>query len=216
MYTFPMKKFFPLIVVCALSLLFVGCGKQQAPETCPIGSGSVACGTTTWTINHSDFTGTVNTVLIALKNEDFATLATFVWPQWIRFSPYEHINTETDVILDKQIVENALTISRSYVWWTTDGKWDPIDLWIWQYFAKFVNDADYANAPDILYNQSVQRGNTINNIGQIYQGKQRVEYYFSGFDAQYEGMDRKSLTLVFEQVAGQWYIIWVVHGAWTI
>lgn len=42
-----MKKFFPLIVVCALSLLFVGCGKQQAPETCPIGSGSVACGTTT-------------------------------------------------------------------------------------------------------------------------------------------------------------------------
>ncbi|MCX6824390.1 MAG: hypothetical protein NT085_04670 [candidate division SR1 bacterium] len=211
-----MKKFFPLIFVCAVSLLLVGCGKQKASETCPIGSGSVACGTTSGIVDHSDFTGTLNSVLIALKNEDFATLATFVGSQGIRFSPYGHINTGTDVILDKQIIENALTISRSYVWGTTDGKGDPIDLGIGQYFEKFVNDADYAHAPTVLYNTSIQRGNTINNIAQVYQGKSRVEYYFSGFDAQYEGMDWKSLTLVFEHVGGQWYIIGVIHGSRTI
>lgn len=83
----------------------------------------------------------------------------------------------------------------------------PIDLGIGQYFEKFVNDADYANAPEIVSNQSTQRGNTINNIAQIYSGKQWVDFYFSGFDPQYEGMDWKSLTLVFDEVDGQWYLI---------
>jgi hypothetical protein len=209
-----MKRFFPLIFVCSLSLLLVACGKKPI-ETCSL-TGSTTCWITSWTIDRSDLSGSIQTVLRALKAEDFTTLAQFVWPQGLRFSPYEYINIETDVVLDKQIVENALTISRSYIRWTTDGKWDPIDLWIGQYFEKFVNDADYTKAPIVLYNTSIQRGNTINNIAEIYKGKKWVEFYFSGFDPQYGGMDWKSLTLVFEQVAGQWYIIWIVHGAWTI
>jgi hypothetical protein len=118
--------------------------------------------------------------------------------------------------LDTELVANAPILSRSFTWWSYDGSGEPIDLWIGQYFEKFVNDADYTNAPEILYNQSVQRGNTINNIAQTYQGKSWVEFYFSGFDAQYEGIDRKSLTLVFEQVGGQRYVIGVVHGQRTI
>jgi hypothetical protein len=121
-----------------------------------------------------------------------------------------------DVILPTEIVASAPILSRSYVWGTADGSGEPIDLGIGQYFEQFVNDADYATAPEIFYNQSQQRGNTINNIAQVYSGKQWVEFYFSGFDAQYEGIDWKSLTLVFDQVDGQWKLIGIVHGARTI
>jgi hypothetical protein len=67
-----------------------------------------------------------------------------------------------------------------------------------------------------LYNQVNERGNNINNIADIYEGKQRVEFYFPGFDPQYEGMDWKSLTLVFDQVKGQRELIGVIHNQWTI
>jgi len=213
---FVMKKLFFLLPFLWMLPFFSGCSKQTPSEVCPISTGSFACWTTSWTIDHSDFSGAIESVLLALKNQDFSVLAQFVWPQGLRFSPYEYVNTETDIVLDTQIVENAATISRSYVWWISDGKWDPIDLGIGQYFEKFVNDADYANAPEVFYNKSIQRGNTTNNIAQVYANKQWVEFYFSGFDAQYEGIDRKSLTLVFEQMSGQWYLIGIVHGAWTI
>lgn len=196
-------------------LLFTGCGKQWAVEVCPLTWGNT-CGITSWVVEHGDLSGSLKTVIFALKTEDFTTLAQFVWPQGLRFSPYEYVNTGTDIVLSTSEVANAPTISRSYVWGTTDGSGMPIDLGIGQYFEKFVNDADYMNAPETLYNQSVQRGNTINNIAQVYSGKQWVEFYFSGFDAQYQGMDWKSLTLVFDKVAGQWYLIGIVHGARTI
>lgn len=197
-------------------LLFSACNKQTISETCPVGSWSFACGTTSWAIDHSDFTGAIDAVLLAIKTNDLPTLSTFVGPQWLRFSPYEYVNTGSDIVLSTEEVYNGLTMSRSFTRGTADGSWFPIDLWIGQYFEKFVNDADYANAPEISYNQSVQRGNTINNIAQVYSGKQWVDFYFSWFDPQYEGIDRKSLTLVFENTGGQWYLIGIVHSARTI
>ncbi len=194
-----MKKIFFSVLLFSLSILLVGC--TQVPSK---------------TVDHSDFTGALQTVLSALKHQDFSTLATFVWPQGLRFSPYEYVNIETDVILDTKIIINATTINRSYVWWISDGKWDPIDLWIGQYFEKFVNDADYANAPEVLYNQSKQRGNTTNNIAEVYSWKSWVEFYFSWFDPKYQWIDRKSLTLIFDHVNGQRYLVGIVHGAWTI
>ena len=56
----------------------------------------------------------------------------------------------------------------------------------------------------------------MNNIADAYEGKQRVEFYLSGFDPQYEGMDWKSLTLVFDQVDGQREVIGIIHNQWTI
>jgi hypothetical protein len=55
----------------------------------------------------------------------------------------------------------------------------------------------------------------VNNIFQVYKNKEIYEYYFSGFDAKYEGMDWRSLTLVFEQVKNQWYLLGIIHGART-
>ena len=210
-----MKKLLFFVSLLSITTLFVGCGKKIPTETCAL-TWSLACWTTSWTIDHSDLTGAIHTVLISIKNNDLLTLSTFVGDQWLRFSPYEYVNSWTDVVLTSGEVYNGLALSRSFIRGAYDGSGLPIDLWIGQYFEKFVNDADYANAPEVNYNQSIQRGNTINTIAQVYQGKTRVEFYFSGFDAQYEGMDRKSLTLVFEQVNGQRYLIGIVHGQRTI
>jgi len=210
-----MKKILILVSIVSLWILVTACGKNVAVETCPL-TWNVACWTTSWTVDHSNLSGAIDAVLLAIKNNDLLTLSTFVGSQWLRFSPYEYVNTGSDIVLSTEEVYNGLSISRSYTWGTADGSGMPLDLWIGQYFEKFVNDADYANAPEILYNQSVQRGNMINNIAQVYSGKQWVEFYFSGFDAQYDGMDRKSLTLVFDHVAGQRYLIGIVHGARTI
>jgi len=192
-----------------LLVVFAGCGKTS-PEVCSLTD--APCGSTSWTIDSTVVSG----VLLAIKNNDLPALAKFVWPQGLRFSPYEYVNTGSDITLTTQQVANGLAMSRSFTWGVSDGSGEPIDLWIGQYFDKFVNDADWAKAPKVSYNQITQRGNTTNTIATIYSGKQRVEFYFSGFDPQYEGIDRKSLTLVFEQVAGQRYLIGIVHGAWTI
>jgi hypothetical protein len=43
-----------------------------------------------------------------------------------------------------------------------------------------------------------------------------MEYHFSGFEAQYEGMDWESLRLVFIQEDSTWYLVGIVHDEWTI
>jgi len=209
-----MKKLFLLISLCFLWTILVGCGKKTANEVCPL-TGNV-CGISSWTIDHSDLSGVIKNVLLAIKNTDLLTISSFVWPQGLRFSPYEHVNIGTDVILTSGEVANGLAMNRSFTRWTYDGKWDPIDLWIGQYREKFVYDVDFATAPEIYHNQKFNRGNVINNIFDVYSGKEIIEYHFPQIDPQYEGMDWRSLYLVFEQMNGQWYLVWIVHGQWTI
>ncbi len=194
----------------ALGFFLTWCGKQA--ETCSIDTW-FSCGTTTGTL---DLSWTIDAVIDAIKNQDLVTLSTFVGDQWLRFSPYEYVNTGSDVVLISDEVYNGLALSRTFVRGAYDGSWEPIDLPLWQYREKFVYDVDFVNAPEIYYNQKFQRGNTTNNIFDIYTGKEIVDYHFSQIDPQYEWMDRKSLYLVFENIAGQRKLIGIVHGQWTI
>jgi len=56
-------------------------------------------------------------------------------------------------------------------------------------------------------NQIIQRGNVINNITSVYAGKQVIEYHVTGIDPQYNGMDWKSLYLIFGQENGVWKLM---------
>ncbi len=205
-----MKKIFLLISLCTFGLLLTGCGKQ--PETCSIDEW-FSCGATTWAL---DLSWTIDAVINAIKNNDFFTLSTFVGPQGIRFTPYENVNVTNDVVLYSGQVYNALAISAAYTRWSYDGSGEPISLGIWHYREKFVYDVDFANAPEIYHNQKFERGNTLNNIFDVYTGKEIVEYHFPQIDPQYEWMDRRSLYLVFDNVGGQRQLIWIIHGQRTI
>lgn len=211
-----MKKFLFLIFLFSVGLLLTWCGTQ--PETCAI-EDNFSCEADTWAIKNTwilDLSGTIDAVLLDIKNMDLLNLSTFVGTQGVRFSPYTYINIWSDIVLSTEEVYNGLAMSSTRNRGAYDGSGEPIDLWIGQYFEKFVSDADYANAPEVLYNQVSERGNNMNNIAEVYEGKQRVEFYFPGFDPQYEGMDWKSLTLVFDQVDGQREVIGIIHNQWTI
>ena len=41
-------------------------------------------------------------------------------------------------------------------------------------------------------------------------------YDVTGFEPEYEGIDWKSLTLVFEKDSGDCYLVGIIHGQWTI
>jgi len=65
-------------------------------------------------------------------------------------------------------------------------------------------------------NQEVMRGNIINNAFNVYQGKYIVEFYIPGIDPKYDGMDRRSLTLVLEKTDEKRYLIGIIHNQRTI
>ncbi|MEI8091096.1 MAG: hypothetical protein WCG98_02345 [bacterium] len=61
----------------------------------------------------TDLTGVVQRTIQAIKTQDFVTLGAVASANGVRFSPYENVKN-TDVILSKQQIINALSISASY------------------------------------------------------------------------------------------------------
>jgi hypothetical protein len=113
-------------------------------------------------------------------------------------------------------VLNFLPDKKVYTWGIYDGSGLPINLTSAEYYNKFIYDVDFINAPEISYNRIIGKGSTINNAFEVYPNTIIVEYHFSGFDPKYEGMDWRSLRLVFEEKDIVWYLIGIIHDQWTI
>lgn len=157
------------------------------------------------------------TVISSLKNADYATLAAATDPAaGLRFTAYPFIDTATDLIFTPSQIAAFASDATVYNWGAFDGTGDPIQLPFAQYNTQFVYSADFETPELIGVNTAIGGGNTTNNLTTAYPGASFVEFHFSGFDPQYEGMDWQSLTLVFHQVGGSWYLIGIVHGQWTI
>jgi hypothetical protein len=105
---------------------------------------------------------------------------------------------------------------HTLTWGNYDGSGDPIRLSIPAYFKKFVYDADFLQAEQVGINEMIGRGNSLNNLEAVYQNSDFTEFYFPGFDKKLEGMDWRTLRLVFKQWKGKYYLTGVVHNEWTI
>jgi hypothetical protein len=157
-------------------------------------------------------------VIDLIATEDFTSLDTHVSPtNGLRFSPYSNINTSTDIVLYAgSSVSTMLTNTTVYNWGIYDGSGDPISNDGLAYFNEFVYDHNFATPHMIGINNTLGSGNMINNLSTSYPGDSFVEFHFTGFDPQYSGMDWSSLTLVFENNGGLWYLKGIVHSQWTI
>jgi len=155
-------------------------------------------------------------VINALAEKDMQSVADFVHPEMgVRFSPYGFVREEHQVFMPGELA--ALVGSEQvYTWGAYDGTGDPIDLTFDAFYQEFVYSSDFANPEQMAVNERLGQGNTINNIGEFYPGSSFVEYHFSGFEEQYEGMDWESLRLVFVQEGGSWWLVGIVHDEWTI
>jgi hypothetical protein len=155
-------------------------------------------------------------VISALKQSDMKTLSAYIHPEkGLLFSPYAHIETATAKVFPADGLP-ALIDSTVYNWGSYDGSGDPIDLTFKQYYDKFVYDKDFIEAETVGVDEIKGEGNTIVNIEDVFPNSYVMDYYFSGFDPQYNGMDWESLILVLEELNGAWYVSAIVHSQWTI
>lgn len=155
-------------------------------------------------------------VVEILRSRDLAALAERIDPELgLRFSPYTHMNTETDLVFAADELP-AFSDATKRVWGAADGTGDPIELTFREYFEKFVYNQDFLDAPEISVNAIKATGNSPFNGTEVYPGSSYVEFYFPGFDAQYDGMDWQHLVLVFVPAGEQWNLAAIVHGQWTI
>lgn len=156
-------------------------------------------------------------VLQLLRNQDWISLSKFVHPEkGVRLSPYQNVDINKDLVFTDIQIHNILASSLIYSWGNYDGTGDLIELNFNDYYYRFIYDEDFIQAPVIGWDRVVSFGNTINNIEEIYTNAYSMEFYFPEIDPQYAGLDWRSITLIFEEYEGIWYLVGIVHGEWTI
>lgn len=154
--------------------------------------------------------------VLALKSKNMAKLAALAHPtKGVRFSAYGYVAEESDRVIKRAQISGLWANKRIYNWGEFDGSGDPIKMRFSKYYAQFIYDRDFANAPHIEYNKVIGQGNTIVNIAEFYTAGKFVEYHFP--DAGNGGaMNWNSLRLVFEKLGKKWYLVGISHDEWTI
>lgn len=155
-------------------------------------------------------------VMEDIKLKDFDDIADYVDEDGLLFSPYGYIDTENAIVFSQDKVENLDDDNEEYEWGSYDGSGEAIILNFDDYYDEFIYDQDFLNADIIGNNVRIGEGNTLENIHEVFEEAKFVEFYFQGFDDEYEGMDWVSLRLVFIQDGDSWNLVAIVHDQWTI
>lgn len=190
-----MKK---LMLAIALLALLMGCSAKDNDKTAATSQEAA------------------DAVILALKDKDLTKLAALIHPEkGVLFSPFAHIDQETALVFQQDELPD-LTDATVRTWGIYDGSGEPIELTFAQYYDKFVYDKPFIEAESVGKDEIIGQGTTVVNLKEVFPNSYIVDYHFSGFDDQYEGMDWESLILVLEQHEGAWYVSAIVHSQWTI
>jgi hypothetical protein len=154
-------------------------------------------------------------VVQAFKDRNLQSMAILVHPgNGLRFSPYSYVRPE-DLTFRAVELPDMLEEPAIYEWGFDAGSGEAIKMPFTDYFNRYVYDQDYASAPQVSINERLGPGSSIDNAAEFYPGSIVVEYHFPGFDQQYQGLDWRSLRLVFEDYMGRWVLSGVIHDEWT-
>ncbi|MGZ9585832.1 hypothetical protein [Paenibacillus marinisediminis] len=159
------------------------------------------------------------TVVAMLHDGNMEGVAALAHPdKGVRFSPYAYVNIETDIVLSKDELKDAMSDAAVRKWGAFDGSGEPIEMTYADYHKRFVYDADYMKNAGIAMNKVLQEGNTINNVSEAYPKDSHdfVEYHIKGIDPSLQGIDWRSLRLVFEKIEGGYALVGIIHDQWTI
>ena len=164
------------------------------------------------TLNEKD----VKSILILLKNKDYKKFAIHIHPtDGIRFSPYGFVNIKKDQFFTKKNFLQLVNSRKALVWGNYDGSGDEIKLNFADYYSKFIYDADFLFAEKISFNKILSKGNSKNNLNDVYKDCYFAENYFHGFDPKLNGIDWTSLKLVFKKFNSKYFLVGIVHDQWT-
>ncbi len=157
-------------------------------------------------------------ILTAFKTKNYSAVADFIDPvSGIRFSPYGYIDTIRNVIFSKEkFAEQAGRSNQDkIIWGEFDGSGDTINMTLNEYIAKFVYDVDFSKPETRKVNEFIGHGNSLNNLLSVYKDCDFTESHFSGFEKKYEGMDWRSIRLIFRERDGKFFLVGIVHDQWT-
>ena len=219
-----------IIGLLAGSLLPMPWDKPVVPDTpvlshtVPSSSGSSSVGTQTDTAEPS-FSSSDNfpllnaarTVVRALRQQDYNTLAAFVHPDLgVTFTPYSTVDPESDLSFPREQIMNLEQDTTRYIWGSVDGRGSPIEMTMEEYFARYVFNSDYSQAPQIGVDQILMRGNALENLEEAYPQGRFVDFCFPQLDEANEGLDWCSLKMVFAPGESGWGLVGLIHSQWTI
>lgn len=154
-----------------------------------------------------------------LKNRNYDSLAALADPlRGIRFSPHAFIDTTTDQVIMPATLSNWNDKKKQPVihWGNNDASGDPINLTIDGFIKNHIYEVDFLKADSIKANRFMGGGNTLNNLLTVYNDCYFTESYFKGFDKKYEGMDWRSLRMVFKKSGDKYFLVAIVHDQWSI
>lgn len=213
------KSLILIIMTLILSLFLVACEEgAKSPKSSEIENTEIEKKKKdgSKSVQAPDIVSTSLEVLELIKDKNYEELADHIHPEkGVRFSPYFFVDPANHQVLTPQQVEDLSQNSALINWGTFDGTGDTISLNFNDYYDRFIFDHDYTSAPLTGINIPVGVGNIMDNVSIEYPDGEFMEYHFTGFDPQYEGMDWRSLRLVFEESNGTLYLVAIVHGEWT-
>ncbi|MGX8795342.1 hypothetical protein ACR6HW_04455 [Fusibacter sp. JL298sf-3] len=156
-------------------------------------------------------------VMALIEAEDFDGLSAWIHPdEGLLLKPYPNSDPGTSQSFTASEIAAAYASPDVLNWGTFDGSGEPIDYTFEAYYDRFIYDVDFIEPETIAVNHTISVGNAITDLEGNYPGASYLEYHFSGFEPEYEGIDWKSLFLVFKKVGDNWYLIAIEHSQWTI
>lgn len=158
-------------------------------------------------------------ILTDLKNKDYLSFANYIHPtEGVRFSPYAVEGSAGDLIFTKGKFLSTIESEgdKKITWGEFDGSGEPINFTMSEYINRFVYDVDFLNPEKRSVNSIIFGGNASQSLEEDYPGCDFTESYFSGFEEKYDGMDWRSLRLVFKKADDKYYLVGVIHDEWTI
>ena len=157
------------------------------------------------------------TAVSALRTQNYAALSALVSPEkGLLFTPYATVEPKVNLCFTPEQVASFPSNGETYVWGMADGSGFPLEMTVEEYMARFVYDADFANAPILGVDRVLGLGNSLENVTEALPGTRFVEFYFPGIDPEFEGFDWRSLKLVFEPGPTEYQLVAVIHSEWTI
>jgi hypothetical protein len=152
----------------------------------------------------------------ALASGNYADIINDIHPtRGVRFSMYAYVRPESDKTFSRTQFAQYLKQSKiRFTWGDLDGTGELLITPLPNYLETWI-DANKFNNACVTVNKFESRGNMINNVKDIYQKSDVVDFYYKGTD-QYSGMDWRGMRLVFDDYQGKRYLVAIINDQWTV
>ena len=168
-------------------------------------------------MSNAGLTSLAYSILDSIKKSDYAALSKEVHPEFgVVFSPCATITLTTNRYFRPEQIAAFSGDTTVYVWGVRNGSGEPIEMTPADYFAKFVFDKDYTAASVVGVNHIVKSGNALENITDVFQNAQFVDFHINSAEKDPTGdLSWSSLRLGFEEYEGRLWLTVIVHSTWT-